>query len=153
MTAIPERIDEPGRFNEVVRADGREREIRILEGQVFVCKGCCCGNPERNYPEVPVDAFKSQWKARGIRRRVHLSISGCLGPCPLANVVMLILHGQSVWLHSIESEEQVTAIYDYVERVLAEGTYVPITGRLAQLEFNRWVYDACAEGRWDCTTA
>lgn len=143
----------PDRFTQVFRADGAEREIRVLEGHIFVCKGCCCGNQERDYPEVPLEEFKSQWKARAIRRRVHLTISGCLGPCPLANVVLLILHGQSVWLHSIESTDQVAAIYDYVESVLSEGRYLPVNGALSDHEFNRCVFDACADGRWECATA
>ena len=142
----------PDRFNDVVRADGRECEIRVLEGHIFVCKGCCCGNPERDFPEVPLEEFKSQWKARGIRCRVHLTISGCLGPCPLANVVLLILHGHSVWLHSIESADQVNAIYDYVERSLSAGRYLPANGALKGHEFNRCVFDACADGRWECPT-
>jgi len=143
----------PERFTEVVRADGTEKEVRVLEGHIFVCKGCCCGNVDRNFPEVPLEEFKSQWKARGIRRRVHLTISGCLGPCPLANVVLLILYGQSVWLHSVDSAAQVTAVYDYVERVLAAGAYLPLNGRLSDHEFNRCVSDACAEGRWECLSA
>ena len=42
---------------------------------------------------APLDEFKRQWKERGIRRRFHLTISGCLGPCPLANVVLIQFHG------------------------------------------------------------
>lgn len=40
-------------------------------------------------PSLPLDEFKAQWKDRGIRRRFHLTVSGCLGPCTLANVVMI----------------------------------------------------------------
>ena len=41
----------------------------------------------------------------------HLTISGCLGPCPLANVVLILFRGRSVWLHSINSPDDVDSIY------------------------------------------
>lgn len=128
----------PDRFVDVTRADGDVREVRVVEGHVFVCEGCCCGNVEKGVPKVPLEAFKGQWKARGIRRRVHLTIAGCLGPCAVANVVLLVLYGRTVWLHSIDSPEQVTEIYDYVERTLAAEEYVPLEGWLAHHEFDRY---------------
>ncbi len=134
------------RFVDVVRTDGEESEVRVLEGHVFVCKGCCCGNVERGIPQVPLEEFKSQWKARGIRHRVHLTISGCLGPCAVANVVLLLLYGRTVWLHSIDSPDQVTAIYDYVERTLATEDYLPLDGSLAPYEFTRYTFEPSAEG-------
>src|SRR5687767_13022235 len=79
----------PGVFAEVVRCDGEQKTVRVVEGHLLVCKGCCCGNPERGTPAVPLDRFKREWKERGIRTRVHLSISACLGPCAVANVVLL----------------------------------------------------------------
>ena len=97
-------------------------------------------------PEVPLEEFKSQWKARGIRRRIHLTISGCIGPCPVANVVLLLVYGRAVWLHSIDSASQVSAIYDYIERMLASGEYLPLDGFLALHVFNRYTFDICAEG-------
>jgi cobaltochelatase CobN len=99
---------------------------------------------------VPLEAFKRQWKARGIRRRVHLTIAGCLGPCAVANVVLLVLYGRSVWLHSIDSPRQVTAIYDYIERTLAAEAYVPLDESLAVYEFNRYTVDASPGGRGVC---
>ena len=133
------------RLIDVTRADGEVGEVRVLDGQVFVCKACCCGNGERGFPEVPLEEFKSQWKARGIRRRVHLTISGCLGPCAVANVVLLILYGRVVWLHSIDSPQQVTAIYDHVERSLATGECLPLDESLAACEFDRFSFEPLAE--------
>lgn len=129
------------RFVDVVRTDGDVREVRLVEGHVFVCKGCCCGNAERAIPDVPLEAFKSQWKTRGIRHRVHLTISGCLGPCAVANVVLLLLYGRTVWLHSIDSPERVTEIYDYVERTLAAEEHLPLDESLAPYEFDRYHFE------------
>ena len=57
----------------VTREDGVARQIRIQDGQLFVCNGCCCGRTDKGFPALPVDEFKQQWKKRGIRRRLHLN--------------------------------------------------------------------------------
>jgi cobaltochelatase CobN len=129
----------------VLRRDGEPREVRLLEGQIFVCRGCCCGNVERGIPEVPLEAFKNEWKARGIRQRVHLTITACLGPCAVANVVLLIVHGRAVWLHSIDTLDQVLAIFDYVEKSLAAGKFLPLDERLAPVEFTRYRFGTAGE--------
>jgi cobaltochelatase CobN len=129
-------------FTDVTRCDGEMKTVRVVEGHLLVCKGCCCGNPERNIPPVPVDAFKREWKERGIRRRVHLSISACLGPCAVANVVLLMFHGSSIWFQSINSEEDVTEIYNFIDRLLATGEFGLPSGRLADKVFQRYSTDA-----------
>ncbi len=139
---------QPNRFLDVTRADGVSRELRVIEGQLLVCQGCCCGQTEHGFPAVPLDEFKRQWKERGFRLRVHLTVTGCLGPCPLANVVTILFGGETVWLHSINAPEQVTEIFDYLERLLDAGTFEPPTGPLAALHFNRLVFDAASPGEW-----
>jgi hypothetical protein len=54
---------------------------RLVIGHVTVCQGCCCGNTANGRPPVPVDWLKKEWRARGLLKRVQLTISGCLGPC------------------------------------------------------------------------
>lgn len=112
-----------GIFTDVTRCDGEQKTVRVVEGHLLVCKGCCCGNTERNIPPVPVDCFKREWKERGIRTRVHLSISACLGPCAGANVVLPMFHGSSAWFHSINSDADVIEIYNYAESLLWAGVF------------------------------
>ncbi len=128
-------------LHRVMRADGESKEIRIQDGQLFVCNGCCCGQTGKGFPASPLEEFKRQWKARGIRRRFHLTISGCLGPCPLANVVMLHFKGQSAWFHSINSVQDVAAIYGYVENMLMEQSYLDPPSTLAGRHFQRYLVD------------
>jgi cobaltochelatase CobN len=132
----------PGVFTEVPRFDGELKTVRVVEGQIFVCKGCCCGNVERNQPTVPLDCFKKEWKERGIRRRVHLTITGCLGPCVVPNVVLFVYQGSTVWFHSINSDSDVLDIYDYVETLLAAGGFSLPGGRLAGKVFQRYMTDS-----------
>jgi len=123
----------------VTRADGVTKEVRVLDGQLMVCNGCCCGRTEKGFPPLALDEFKRQWKRRGLRRRFHLTISGCLGPCPLANVVLLQFRGQSMWFHSINRVSDAALIYDYVERMLLDEPGVEMPGELAERQFQRYL--------------
>jgi nitrile hydratase accessory protein len=125
----------------ITRADGVPKQIRIQDGHLFVCYGCCCGRTEKGFPALPLDDFKQQWKKRGLRRRFHLTISGCLGPCPLANVVLLQFRGRFMWFHSINDVQDVTLIYDFVEQLLQEGAGAKIPDGLADREFQRYLVD------------
>ncbi len=139
-----------GIFTSVVGEDGELKTARVVEGQLFVCKGCCCGNVERGKPDVPLLKFKQEWKARGIRSRVHLTISACLGPCVALNVVLFVYGGQTLWLQSINSESDVDQIYDYIETVLDHSRFELPTGPLAEKIFRRYVSDAvCSTGEDD----
>jgi cobaltochelatase CobN len=130
-----------------MRADREIKDVRIQDGHLFVCYGCCCGRTEKGFPPLPLDEFKSQWKRRGIRRRIHLTISGCLGPCALANVILILFRGQAVWLHSINSPEDVTSIYDYVEQMLRSETYLDPPAALASRRFQRYLADTANEAK------
>jgi cobaltochelatase CobN len=129
----------------VTRADGVSKQIRIQDGHLFICNGCCCGRTEKGFPPLALDEFKRQWKQRGIRRRFHLTISGCLGPCPLANVVLLQIHGRSFWFHSVNQHEDVNLIYDYVERMLLAEMALDLPDALKSRLFDRYVMTEPAE--------
>jgi len=122
----------------VTRADGVAKQIRVQDGHLFICNGCCCGRTDKGFPALPLEDFKTQWKKRGIRRRLHLTISGCLGPCPLANVVLLQFRGHSMWFHSINRDDDVNLIYDYVEQMLLAETVLDPPGDLASRQFERY---------------
>ncbi len=129
-------------IHRVPRANGELGEIRVQDGHVFVCQGCCCGNTERGFAPIPLDEFKRQWKERRIRRRLHLTVAGCLGPCTMANVVLLHLGGRSTWLHSINSALDVTRIYDYAEAMLRGRCWLPPPGELRARHFQRYLVDS-----------
>src|ERR1700676_10777 len=83
-----------------MRRPYRSRELRYMEkfplttkrlvlGHVAVCQGCCCGNTANGRAAIPVEWLKNEWHARGLLKRVQLSISGCLGPCDVPDVVTI----------------------------------------------------------------
>jgi cobaltochelatase CobN len=111
----------------VTRADGKAINLVQRRGHLSYCyNACCCGRTDRGFSAVPVDLYKGEWLRRKLRNVVHMTKGGCLGPCTLANVVTLLFDGHSVWFHSINSDWQVLAIFDYIENmVAADGFQVP----------------------------
>jgi len=71
--------------------------------QVLICTGCCCGRTEKGFPEVPVAQVKAGWKG-GVNRTIQLTISGCLGPCDKANVILVITPRGLEWFGGLQSE-------------------------------------------------
>ncbi len=115
------------RRNIVVRPDGRPVNVARSRGHLFVCaSGCCCGRTEDGFAPVPAEAFHLEWERRKLRNVVHLTIGGCLGPCALANVALLLFDGQAQWFHSVNSEARAHDIYAHVEAMLdADGCLPP----------------------------
>jgi nitrile hydratase accessory protein len=115
------------RRNLVRRADGTLVNVARPRGQLFVCAGgCCCGRTADGFAAVPTDLYHREWERRRLRNIVHLTIGGCLGPCALANVVLLLLDGRALWFHSMNHDALVLALYDYLERLLeGDGRAAP----------------------------
>lgn len=129
-------------FTSVKRSDGLLKKSRLVTGQLLVCQGCCCGNIDKGHSPVPLQEFKQQWRERDLSKRIHLTVSGCLGPCALANVVLILFDGRAIWLHSINTTNHVTAIYNYLEAMLHNGGYIAPTGLIASCLFQRFIGDS-----------
>lgn len=120
----------------VTRADGKAINLVQRRGHLSYCyNACCCGRTDRGFSAVPVDLYKSEWLRRKLRNVVHMTKGGCLGPCTLANVVTLLFDGHSVWFHSINSDWQVTAIFDYIDSMIAADGY-----QVPPAELNEFVF-------------
>jgi cobaltochelatase CobN len=131
----------------VVRADGREVEIVQRRAHLSYCHGsCCCGDVERGYAPVPVETFKQEWVRRRLKKTVHLTKGGCLGPCTLANVASLTFDGRSVWFHSVNSSEVVRLIFDYVDAMIAADRYLAPPATLAAHVFSFYDWERRAGG-------
>lgn len=110
----------------VTLANGSRINVVPQRGQLFVCElGCCCGQTERDFAPLSHDLYHTEWERRKLRNKVHLTFTACLGPCSVANVALLIFDGQSVWFHSLNSDDLVLALYDYIEEMLKAGHHLP----------------------------
>ena len=103
---------------------------RPLLAQVNVCNGCCCGQTQKGRPEVPLQWLKSEWKLRGLLKRVHLSISGCLGPCDVANVVMITNSQGTQWLAGLNSQRHYELLADWAEQSKNADKLLPLPKEL-----------------------
>ena len=79
----------------------------------MVCSGCCCGNLEKGHDEVPVDALIEAWEKNSLGDSVELTISGCLGPCTMRNVVLLETDQSQIWLGGLSSDSHYDAVVEW----------------------------------------
>jgi hypothetical protein len=93
--------------------EGERRTKRRSLMQVLVCMGCCCGRIDRGKPEVPVDWLKAQWKAARLNPYIQLTISGCLGPCDLPNVVAILTADGQQWIGPLNQREHYEALVEW----------------------------------------
>jgi cobaltochelatase CobN len=125
----------------VLRSDGKYINVILKTGHLFVCcKGCCCGLIDRGHAPVPEELYHNEWERRKLRHRVHLTLGGCLGPCSLSNVVMLMFDGTSIWFQSFNTEWQVLALYDYIEQMVEANALLPVPETLQPFVFNFYAW-------------
>ena len=122
------------RRNLVVREDGRRVNVARSRGQLFVCATGAVADALTMGAPVPTDLYHTEWERRRFRNVVHLTVGGCLGPCALANVALLIFDGQALWFHSVNSEALVRALYDHIEAYA--GTPTPAFAGAARARRN-----------------
>lgn len=111
---------------------------RRLLAQIAFCKGCCCGRTDRGLPEVPVERLKAAWKAEKLNRSVQLTISGCLGPCDLPNVALILTPMANVWLGRLAGDTLYDSLLAWALTCHREGKLVPLPEDLAAHQFDRF---------------
>jgi hypothetical protein len=99
---------------------------RMVLGQMTVCAGCCCGDVRRGMPAVPIDWLKEEWRRRGLLKRVQLTISGCVGPCDVPNVVVITSARGTEWLGEITDFAQYQALLSWASRSRDEGALLSL---------------------------
>ncbi|MEP7037688.1 MAG: (2Fe-2S) ferredoxin domain-containing protein [Acidobacteriota bacterium] len=109
---------------------------RTIIGHVVMCSGCCCGKVERGKPAVPIEWLKQEWRSRGLLKNIQLSISGCLGPCDLPNVVSVSSPTGSIWLGNVNRFEQYEALVNWASASKAAGTLLPLPQEFEMLRFD-----------------
>lgn len=128
-----------------IKVRARDEDFRIiqLQGNLFVCAkangSCCCGWEEKGRAPIDHALYEAEWERRKIRNKLHLTFTGCLGPCATGNNALLQLFGQSIWLKDLNDDSLIPAIFDYIEAMLhAERVLMPPPG-LAEHVFLRYL--------------
>jgi cobaltochelatase CobN len=108
-------------------------------GQVLVCLGCCCGRTDKGHPAVPVDWLKEQWRKHQLPKKIHLSISGCLGPCDASNVVLLLVGGEQIWLGGIKDHSCYELLVEWAAGCAASQQLLPLPLALEPYRLQRFL--------------
>ena len=109
---------------------------RLVTGNILICRGCCCGDVSRGKPEVPVEWLKREWRQRGLLKNIQLTISGCLGPCDIANVVSISGPTGSTWLGNIRGFQQYAALMEWASLSKTVGELLPLPAEFENLRFD-----------------
>jgi cobaltochelatase CobN len=91
---------------------------------------------QKGKPEVPVEWIKDEWKKRGLKKSIHLTISGCLGPCDLSNVVSISSPEQTVWLGSLHNFASYVALLEWASASDEAGCAIELSTDLSELRFD-----------------
>lgn len=87
----------------------------------------------------PNDLWSSEWERRRVRNQLHLTFTGCLGPCAVGNSAVLLIHGRSIWLKDLNTADLVTRLFDYAENMLGSGQVEPAPPELREHIYERFV--------------
>ena len=108
-------------------------------GQLIFCEGCCCGRTDRGFPAWPKDLVKTRWKELKLNNTIQLTISGCLGPCDVANVVcMMPATGDSIWLGGLRHAVQYEMLISWAETCQIQQRLLDLPAAFAPYRFARF---------------
>ncbi|HUQ16211.1 MAG TPA: YHS domain-containing protein [Candidatus Saccharimonadales bacterium] len=85
------------------------------------------------------DLWSDEWERRKIRGRLHLTFSGCLGPCAVGNNALLQIWDRSIWLKDLNVPALVPAVFDYIEATLSAGRVLPVPDALTGHIYERYL--------------
>lgn len=110
-------------------------------GQLIFCEGCCCGRTDRGFPAWPRDLVKARWKELKLNNTIQLTISGCLGPCDVANVVcMMPAFGDSIWLGGLSQTSQYELLITWAESCQIQQQLLHLPATFDPYRFARFAH-------------
>jgi hypothetical protein len=114
-----------------------ETKRRVI-GQLIVCQGCCCGATHKDRPAVPSDWLKEEWRKRGLLKRFQLTVSGCVGPCDVPNVVVVNSEVGSQWLGNIRDFNQYRSLVEWAGRSVEAGHLLELPREFKECLIEPW---------------
>ena len=108
-------------------SDGRRALATVL-----VCQGCCCGHPEKGNPEIPRAHLEAVWRERQLEHAVRLRFVDCIGPCEPANLAVVKLSGEAVWLAGLTGGHEYDALADWAEQTRDAGAPAALSVTLTE---------------------
>jgi len=93
---------------------------------------------DKGKPEVPVDALKAEWKRRALLKHVQLSISGCLGPCDLLNVVAVAGPSGIDYYGRLTTRADFDLLIEWASSCAVAGRPLPVPETIAARRIDRF---------------
>jgi len=128
-----------------VKVRARDEDFRIVQvhGNLFICSrangNCCCGWEEKGRMPFDNSLWSDEWERRRIRNRLHLTFTGCLGPCAVGNNALLQIHGRSLWLKDLNNTAFIPQVFDYAESMLHADRVLPPPEGLRDRVYERYL--------------
>jgi hypothetical protein len=91
---------------------------------------------ERGKAEVSVDWMKDEWKKRGLKERIQLTVTRSLGPCDLSNVANINCSAGAVWYGTLRDSSQYLALLEWAATRAEAGELAPLPEVLGMLRFD-----------------
>jgi len=135
----------------VQRPDGRRVTSRARL-PAFVCATLALRPCPGRLRAVPRELLPLRVGAAGPAQPRAPDHRGCLGPCALANVALLIFDGRQAWFHSMSSDEQVRALYDWIEELVRARALSPPLTRWLHTVHGLHVEERPDGARWTIST-
>jgi len=83
--------------------------------------------------------IKERWKSLKLNGTIQLTISGCLGPCDLANVAYVLAgNGPGQWLGGLSEQWQYETLIQWASECRQANTLLPIPSTLDAHRFARF---------------
>jgi len=82
--------------------------------------------------------LKEVWRAEKLNQAVHLTISGCLGPCDLTNVTLAVVGGEMIWLGGLHGEATYRMLIGWARECHAAHAMLPLPPELLARRFERY---------------
>ncbi len=113
--------------------------LLVLFGQLVICKGCCCGRTDKGRPGLPEERLKTLWKKERLLKTIQLTISGCVGPCDVANVVQVITPEGIEWFGQLDEEAHYDALIEWARACHASKDLLPRPAPLMRHSFDGYI--------------
>jgi cobaltochelatase CobN len=78
-----------------------------------------------------VEWMKKEWRRRGLLKRLQLTISGCLGPCDVPNIVAIVSDAETHWFGNVSGRSMYEDILDWASASVAAGKLLDVPKSLA----------------------
>lgn len=87
---------------------------------------------------MPSEWLKEEWRKRGLLKRFQLTVSGCVGPCDVPNVVVLNSEFGSQWLGNIRDFNQYRSLVEWAGRSVEAGHLLELPREFKECLIEPW---------------